>query len=422
MKNTPVWFQYPKFNWKNKHAIIIGGGIAGCQMAWHLCEQGWQVTLIERHDKLASEASGNPAGVISPKMTATQSIGEDFYTQSFCYTVSLLDDLKQQGHIINWQKCGVLQLAHNPREVKRWHSLKDRNLPSDFIQLLNEDETMQVAGIKLHPDHQYKSSYFPKGGWINPASFCKALTHHSNCKIIHQTEAISLEKVGAFWQVMDSSNTRIEQSEVIIIANGKDLFDFTQSEFLPGMPVAGQTTSAKASVFSRKLKTVIGHEGYLTPAIKSASATHHTFGATFKRGINIPSIDPEADNENFKKLKQYLPSFTNSLNEKESAHVAVRMTTPDRLPYVGCLPDSSFYQQNYDDLHQGRKWKKYPKAKYQDGLFVLGGLGSRGLISSGLCAKTLVDLLENKLESEQSTLLINCHPARFIVKALKKRL
>ena len=66
----PAWFSYPEYHWKEKHAVVIGAGIAGCQTAWHLVQQGWQVTLIEREDKIAQHASGNPAGLISPKMTS----------------------------------------------------------------------------------------------------------------------------------------------------------------------------------------------------------------------------------------------------------------------------------------------------------------------------------------------------------------
>ncbi len=417
--SSPSWFQHPPYDWKKKHAVIIGGGIAGAQVAWHLCQAGWQVTLIERHSKLATEASGNPAGVISPKMTATPSDGEEFYTQSFHYTLSLLKELEEHSKQIEWDVCGVLQLVHNSREEKRWETLKDRNLSTDLIQLLDEDETKRVAGIKLHPNRSYKSSYFPKGAWIDPVSFTKALSDHPNCKIIYQTEAIQLKRTDKGWQVLNHKSELIESAEVVIIANGKDLVSFEQSSFLPNMPVAGQTTLAAASKFSSQLKTVIGHEGYLTPAINN----QHTFGATFERNINQPEITPEADAINLNQLKQYLPEFAESLKQTNSAHGAVRLTSPDRFPYVGGLPDKNFYQNTYDDLHQGKQWKVYPNAKYQEGLFVLGCLGSRGLTTSGYCAKILTELLENKLQSDQSfKLLNNCHPARFLIKNLKRNI
>jgi len=412
-QKTP-WFNYPEYNWKTKHAVVIGGGIAGCQMAWHLCQAGWQVTLIERHNKLATEASGNPIGVILPKMTSQQSLGEDFYTQCFDYTLSLLTTLKHQGKVIDWESCGALQLTHNPREEKRWESLAQRSFSSGFLQLLDEDKTSQIAGIKL----PYKSSYFPQAGWISPASFCQALSDHPHCKIIVESEALSLQKKDENWQILNTSNENIAEAEAVIICNGRDLFSFEQSNFLPHMPVAGQTTFAQANSKSKKLQTVIGHKGYLTPAVEGK----HIFGSTFDREQSNPKISPLADEKNREQLAKYLPSFYAELSNFESAHTAVRMTTPDRFPYAGALPDKDFYQQNYHDLHQGKQYKTYPSAKYQEGLFMLGGLGSRGLTTSGLCAKSLCDLLDCNLldKKTQPKLLQYCHPARFLIKALKR--
>lgn len=416
--NKEPWFDYPSSNWKQKHAVIIGGGIAGCQMAWHLCDKNWQVTLIERHNKLATEASGNPAGVISPKMTSKQSIGEDFYRACFEYTLSLLEKLDQQGLKTDWHNCGALQLTHNAREQKRWDALSQRDFDKNYLQLLDEDKTSQQAGIEL----SYKSSYFPQAGWIKPASFCQALIKHPNCNVIYQSEALELAQQDDVWQVLDKNKTTIAQAEAIIICSGKDLLTLKQCNFLPSMPVAGQTTSATATTDSKQLKTVLGHEGYLTPKMDNILNNQHIFGATFEREQNNPRLKSQADFENINQLARYLPAFSASLSQFKSAHTSVRLTTPDRFPYVGAVPDKDYYQKHYHDLHQGKKHQQYPQAKYQKGLFILGGLGSRGLTSSALCAKSLCDILENTTASpsQEQQLLHYCHPARFLIKSLKR--
>ena len=414
----PAWFLYPKFHWKNKHAVVIGAGIAGCQMAWHLSQKGWQVTLIERHEQVATEASGNPAGVISPKMTAIASAGEDFYVSCFDYTLELLEELKQQEKQLDWHACGMMQLTHDQREESRWLALKNRQFPEQFLQLLDEESTNKTAGIPLN----YKASFFPQAGWINPRSFCAALLENSSSRNIFTTEAISLEKQSNDWHVLDHQGHSITNAEVVIIANGKDLNRFAESRELPTMPVAGQTTVTTATEYSRQLKTAIGHEGYLTPV--SDNTDQLTFGASFERNVDEASLKPEADRQNLEQLRKYLPQLADSLEKLTSAHAAVRMTTPDRFPYVGGLPDAEFYTNNYDDLHQGKKWKTYPDAQYQQGLFVFGGFGSRGLTTSGLCAKLMTDTIDNNLdiqnrEDSNRLILQYCHPARFLIKQLK---
>ncbi len=421
---TLAWFRYPKFDQQHRHAVIIGAGIAGCQMAWHLVQQGWQVKLIDREKKIAQHASGNPAGIISPKMTAQVSAGEDFYVSCFDYAIQQLSDLKTRQTHLDWHACGLLQLAHNAREEQRWESLKDRcfnkDFTSEFLQLVNQKQSSEVAGIPIN----YKASYFPQAGWINPFSFCEALLKDCgvNCKVVLESDAISLNKRENDWQVIDQDNQVIAEAEAVIITTGKDLNQFIQTKDLPSMPVAGQTTTAPTNSFASQLKTTIGHEGYLTPA--SVKTSQLTFGASFDRNIAKAEIDVDTDQKNLNQLNKYLPELADSFTEIDSGHIAIRMTTPDRFPYVGGLADTDFYNDNYHDLHQGKQYKTYPNAKYIEGLFVLAGLGSRGLTTSGLCAKVLSDIMNNDSVDESPDRIQgiqeNCHPARYIVKDLNR--
>ncbi len=407
---TP-WFDYPHFTWNKKHAVVIGGGIAGCQSAWHLLETGWRVTLIERHKKLATEASGNSVGAIMPKMTALPSLGEDFYNAAFSYTLSQLAQLQPAEKQIQYKLCGVLQLAHNSREQKRWKVLQQRGFEIDFLQCLESAGTEQRSGISS----PYKSIYFPQGGWINPASFCDALIDHPDCEVLLHCEVLQLQQKQQYWQVMDNQHNTLAQAEVVVVANGKDLRQFKQTKYLPIMPVLGQTSQANATPASEKLQTVIGHEGYLTPAVNGC----HIFGATFERNKEQAIIELQADVINQQQLHQYLPDFYNSLADVRSSHAAIRMTTPDRFPYAGGLIDPTDYQQVYSDIHQGKHWKKYPTGRYVKGLFVLAGLGSRGLTTAGHCASLLVNIINGKPSATKIATAL--HTGRFTIRRLKRK-
>jgi len=414
-KQSPAWFRYPDYRWTEKHAVVIGAGIAGCQTAWHLVNAGWRVSLIEREARLAQQASGNPAGIISPKMTAKSSIGEDFYIACFDYAIKQLGTLKTKQQSLDWHVCGLLQLAHSQRELLRWESLKERNFDKEFLQCVDQIQSSKIAGIPI----DYKSSYFPQAGWINPVSFCRALIADcgKQCDVILETDVINLKKHQQTWTLFNQQKQTIASTEAVIITSGKDINKFEYTNDLPSMPVAGQTTFAPSNAFAKQLKTTIGHEGYLTPVSKSTSQL--TFGASFERNIDSTELNAKTDKKNLEQLHKYLPQLTNSFKEIASAHTAVRMTTPDRFPYVGGIADKDFYQQNYHDLHQGKQFKEYPDAKYEDGLFILGGLGSRGLTTSALCAKVLCDILNNESKQESYSIQKNSHPARYIIKDLK---
>lgn len=409
-RQTP-WFDYPRFNWSKKHAIIIGGGIAGCQSAWHLVQTGWKVTLIERHHALATEASGNVAGVIMPKMTALPSLGEDFYRSAFRHTLNQLSQFKTANKTIHYNLCGVLQLAHNPREQKRWKALQQRDFNADFLQCLNATQTQYYSGITS----AYNSLYFPQGGWIDPKNYCHALTDHPNCTVLLHHEALQLQQHQHHWQVLAADNRLLAQAEVVVIANGKDIKNLKQTNDLPIMPVLGQSSQATATPTSRNLKTVIGHEGYLTPTIDG----QHLFGATFERHQQNVTLSVKADMLNQQQLHRYLPDFSHALGTIKSSHAAIRMTTPDRFPYAGALIDPIKYQRHYADLHQGKHWKKYPMGDYQHGLFVVTGLGSRGLTTATYCAAMVADMINGKAPAGK---LINAlHTGRFMIRQLKRK-
>ena len=406
------WLSLPEQPCSQKTVSIMGGGIAGCQMAYALAIRGWQVTLIERHAQLASEASGNRAGVLTPKMTAESSWGESFYRQAFGFAIRQLQQFTQQGFKLDWQACGAMQLAHEPRELARQQALIARQLPADFLQVLDAQTATQLAGIPL----TVGASYFPQGSWLNPRSLCQALIQHPNIHVILKQTALELKQsLNQTWQVLDNTQKLISEAEVLIIANGKDLTSFGQTESLPLMPVQGQTSTASVSHYSQTLKLALGHEGYITPAIEG----QHIFGATFKRNHTDVSLDAESDQTNYQQLQQYLPELANSFNTIHSSHAAIRMTTPDRYPIVGAIPDIAYYQAEYASLKHGQKYRQYPKARYIQGLYVLGGFGSRGLTTSGLCAELLAAIINDEPLPIQKTLYENLQPARFLIKQLK---
>ncbi len=76
-----------------------------------------------------------------------------------------------------------------------------------------------------------------------------------------------------------------------------------------------------------------------------------------------------------------------------NANVGIRCTTRDHFPYIGALPD---YQQTkllYKDAH-----KKMPSsnAPFHQNLFILTGLGSRGLNTAPLLAEIVASQINHE--------------------------
>ena len=141
-------------------------------------------------------------------------------------------------------------------------------------------------------------------------------------------------------------------------------------------------------------------------------------GATFERDSLDASVRADDDASNRAGLASMLPQL--QIKDAIDAFAGVRATTPDRLPLVGPLSDASACNDIYADLHHGRKLSDYPALPIQPGIFVLGGLGSRGIVTAPFTAHLLADYMAGGKRIAEWTSLIN--PARFQIRRLKRQL
>ena len=109
-----------------RKALVIGGGLSGCATANSLARRGWQVCLLERHERLAKEASGNPQGVLYLKLSAHGTTLSQMIVSGFGYTRRLLEHLHRG---VDWDGCGVLQLAFDAKEGQRQAQLAEAFAP-----------------------------------------------------------------------------------------------------------------------------------------------------------------------------------------------------------------------------------------------------------------------------------------------------
>ncbi len=410
---TP-WFHYPEYAWRLKTATVVGAGIAGHQVARHLAQRGWRVTLIERHAHYPAEASGNAAAILSPKITAAPSLGEHFYTHCFEYAVQQLTDIPVLTPY--WHPCGVLTLCYRERDQVRWRKLKERDFPADVLRCVNPAQASKIAQIPVHDP----ALYFPGAGWLEPDFICEGLGFHHLIHYKLSTEAIHLKYRNAHWEVWNQQQQIVALSEALIICSGHRL-NFPAVQDLPAMPVAGQTTLATSGTWGDQLRTVIDHEGYITPKrIRTDQGSCHLMGASYEPGNSHARYDPTTDQQNIQK-QQCLPELAAELTPLHlQGHAAIRMTTPDRFPYVGAVPKRQAYLQSYADLHHGRHWKYYPPAAYYPNLFIAAAFGSHGFTTAALCANMLACLINNEPFPLDKKLVQALHPARFWIRKLKQ--
>ena len=387
---------------RSRTVIVIGGGLAGAASAEAMARRGYEVTLIERHEALAQEASGNPLGVLYPRLTGGESALNALALQGFLYTLGLLNNIKIDTE--NYQQCGVLQLAYNERETKRIASVV--NEYPNLVQDVNAVTASKLSGIFIRNN----GMYIANAGWINPAAFCEALTQHIKIKRQTNTNVLSIKRTSKSWQVF-SQNEMITEAENLIIANATDAQKFQQTSHCEMQSVRGQVTLLPALGSSTALKTVICTDGYLSPARKG----QHCIGATFSPNDTRTDIRVEDHQSNLNMLKSLAPEWGKINYDLPSlqGRASIRATTNDYLPLAGAILDVIKIKESpprYNTLPSDLPWL--------EGLYINAGHGAKGLANAPLCAEIIASMICQEPAPVSDFLLSGLDPNRFALRRL----
>ncbi|MBK3439843.1 bifunctional tRNA (5-methylaminomethyl-2-thiouridine)(34)-methyltransferase MnmD/FAD-dependent 5-carboxymethylaminomethyl-2-thiouridine(34) oxidoreductase MnmC [Pseudomonas sp. MF7448] len=405
------WFARPTALKGERRALVIGGGMAGCTSAASLAARGWQVSLLERHEGLAQEASGNPQGVLYLKLSAHGTALSQMIVSGFGHTRRLLEHL-QRG--VDWDACGVLQLAFNAKEAERQAQLAQAFAP-DLLHLLDRDQAQARAGVGL----AYGGLFFPEGGWVHPPALCQWQARQPGITVHVLHEALKLRKVDEQWQAWDGDRL-LASAPVVVLAGAAEVKRFAASAELPLKRIRGQITRLPQTTDSQALATVVCAEGYVAPV----RLGEHTLGASFdfKSDDLAPTAAEHAGN--LALLQEISPDLAQRLcADSLSPHTlegraAFRCTSPDYLPIVGPLVDPQAFAQAYDALRKDARHTPDIACPWLDGLYVNSGHGSRGLITAPLCAELLAAWLDNEPLPLPRSVAEACHPSRFALRAL----
>ncbi|MDI3274895.1 bifunctional tRNA (5-methylaminomethyl-2-thiouridine)(34)-methyltransferase MnmD/FAD-dependent 5-carboxymethylaminomethyl-2-thiouridine(34) oxidoreductase MnmC [Pseudomonas sp. AL03] len=405
------WFARPTPRTGERRALVIGAGLAGCATAASLAARGWQVSLLERHHALAQEASGNPQGVLYLKLSAHGTALSQLIVSGFGHTRRLLEHLHRG---VDWDDCGVLQLAFNAKEAERQAQLASAFAP-DLVHLLDQPQAEAQAGIAL----EHGGLFFPEGGWVHPPALCHWQASSANIQWLPHRDVLELRKVDDQWQAWDGDDL-LASAPVVILAGAAEIKRFAQSAELPLKRIRGQITRLAQTPESQSLATVVCAEGYVAPARQG----EHTLGASFnfKSDDLTPTLAEHLGN--LALLEEISPDLTTRLHAQEldpqqlEGRAAFRCTSPDYLPIVGPLAEQAAFADAYAVLSKDARQVPDTPCPWLEGFYVNSGHGSRGLITAPLSGELLAAWIENEPLPLPRAVAEACHPNRFAVRQL----
>ncbi|MFJ3484228.1 bifunctional tRNA (5-methylaminomethyl-2-thiouridine)(34)-methyltransferase MnmD/FAD-dependent 5-carboxymethylaminomethyl-2-thiouridine(34) oxidoreductase MnmC [Pseudomonas sp. NPDC090202] len=405
------WFARPKPLAGPRKALVIGAGLAGCATAASLAARGWQVSLLERHGDLAQEASGNPQGVLYLKLSAHGTALSQLILSGFGHTRRLLERLERG---VDWDDCGVLQLAFDEKEGARQAKLAEA-FSSELLHVLDQAQAAQRAGVALNSG----GLFYPEGGWVHPPALCRAQAAQANVKLMAHNDVVELRREGEQWQAWDGERL-LDSAPVVVLAGAAEVKRFPASAELPLKRIRGQITRLPQTPASQSLSTVVCAEGYVAPA----RLGEHTLGASFDFHSDDLTPTVAEHQGNLELLEEISEDLTTRLHAAElpaeqlQGRAAFRCTSPDYLPIVGPLADREAFLDTYAALRKDARQVPTDACPWLDGLYINSGHGSRGLITAPLSGELIAAWLDNEPLPLPRSVAEACHPNRFMLRGL----
>jgi glycine cleavage system aminomethyltransferase T/glycine/D-amino acid oxidase-like deaminating enzyme len=150
--------------------VIIGGGVGGCSIAYHLTLMGWQdVVVLERHE-LTSGSTWHSAGLVG------QLRSDANLTRMMYYSTDLYRRLKDEtGQDTGWREVGGLRLASSPERMESLKRLvgmaRSFGMP---MELISPQEARALFPL-MSLDGVLGAAYTPTDGVIDPTMLTMAL-------------------------------------------------------------------------------------------------------------------------------------------------------------------------------------------------------------------------------------------------------
>ncbi len=356
-----------------KSVAVIGGGLAGTNIASRLYEEGIAVDLYEEN-KIAAGASGNARGLFNPRFTAARGPVSDFYASAFALALRQFAKFDDIGFHAN----GSLHLLTDADKEKRLRGAVDNwGWHQDHMRILTADEASAVADVKIDTD----ALFLPEAGFVSPEKLCLKFA---------QAVTNRAEKVTAIEQGVNGWAVNGRNYDAVVIASGAGVLNLAQTGWIPLSTVRGQISYAPQTTRTKNIKTNICYGGYFSAAADDI----HVIGSTFQPWLSDSDVKDEDHADILANFEKHVPELAGEM-KITGGRAALRVASKDRFPVVGAVPD-------YENL------------------YVSAAHGSHGLISSALSAEIIAADIGNRVQPVPNSVLWELSARRFIDRAAKK--
>jgi glycine/D-amino acid oxidase-like deaminating enzyme len=154
---------------EHARAVIIGGGVGGTSIAYHLAELGWDDIVLVDRAELTSGSTFHSAGLVGQLRSSVT------LTKMMMYGVELYRRLAAEtGTDPSWHEVGSLRLASTPERLEELRRqagwARTFGLPLELISAAEARARFPL----LSTDGVLGAVFLPTGGWLDPSGLAQA--------------------------------------------------------------------------------------------------------------------------------------------------------------------------------------------------------------------------------------------------------
>ena len=204
-------------------AVVIGGGIAGCSVLYHLAKQGWKDIVLLERKQLTCGTTWHAAGLIA-QLRATQNM-----TRLAKYSQELYGDLeKETGVATGFKRCGSITVALT--DERREEIYRSASMARAFDVQIEEISPSDVKQRYPHLNIEDVTGavYLEKDGQGDPANIALALAkgaRQNGATIIEGVNVTSIQQAdgrvtGVSWARDGSDETGSIEADFVVNCGG----------------------------------------------------------------------------------------------------------------------------------------------------------------------------------------------------------
>ncbi len=151
--------------------VIIGGGVGGTSVAYHLSEMGERDVLLVERDELTSGSTFHSAGLVG------QLRADPALTRMNMYSVDLYRKLQAGEHGVAWTESGGIKLASSPERLQEIrHQISWARTYGLPLQEISVREAAELFPL-ISTEGVVGAAYLASDGYIDPSQLCNALAN-----------------------------------------------------------------------------------------------------------------------------------------------------------------------------------------------------------------------------------------------------